>query len=255
MTAEPPAVRVFDAHFHVIDARFPVIPNQGYLPPPFTVTDYVERVGPLGVRGGAVVAGSFQGHDQTWLLDALDRLGPSYVGVAQLPDDVSDDVILDLDRRGVRAARANLRRGMATFADVARLAARVHDVAGWHIELYADATELDPEHLVRLPHVVIDHLGLRAAGLPVVRRIAERGHHVKATGFGRGDVDVARTLRAIADVNPAALLFGTDLPSTRSPRPFADGDLDLLIEVLGPELAVLAIHDNAVGLYRPCIAL
>jgi predicted TIM-barrel fold metal-dependent hydrolase len=251
MTAEPPAMRVFDAHFHIVDARFPVIVNEDYLPPPFTVTDYLERVGSLGVGGGAVVAGSYQGHDRTWLVDALDRLGPSYVGVAQLPDDVSDDEILDLDRRGVRAVRANLRRGMATLADVARLAARVHDVAGWHIELYADATEIDPEQLVRLPHVVIDHLGLRAAGLRVVRRVAERGHHVKATGFGRGDVDVAGTLRAIADVNPAALLFGTDLPSTRSPRPFVDADLDLVTDVLGPELAPLAIHDNAVALYRP----
>ena len=35
--------------------------------------------------GGAVVSGSFQGFDQSYLLDALDQLGPSFVGVTQLP--------------------------------------------------------------------------------------------------------------------------------------------------------------------------
>jgi predicted TIM-barrel fold metal-dependent hydrolase len=48
--------RVFDAHLHVIDPRFPLIPNQGYLPDPFTVEDYLEKTSALDVRGGAVVS-------------------------------------------------------------------------------------------------------------------------------------------------------------------------------------------------------
>ena len=31
---------VFDAHLHVIDPRFPLVANQGYVPDPFTVDDY-----------------------------------------------------------------------------------------------------------------------------------------------------------------------------------------------------------------------
>ena len=102
---------VFDAHFHVIDDRFPLVPNQGYLPPPFTVDDYRERVAPLGVAGGAVVSGSFQAYDQTYLVDALRRLGDGFVGVANLPGDSTDEEILALDAAGVRACRANLHRG------------------------------------------------------------------------------------------------------------------------------------------------
>ena len=51
---------IFDAHFHVIDVRFPLVPNQGYLPPEFTVDDYRARVSDLDVACGAVVYGSLQ---------------------------------------------------------------------------------------------------------------------------------------------------------------------------------------------------
>ncbi len=101
----------FDAHFHVIDPRFPLVPNRGYLPERYTVRDYLERLQEYDLRGGAVVSGSFQAFDQDYLVDALARLGPSYVGVSQLPATVSDDEILELHQAGVRAVRFNLKRG------------------------------------------------------------------------------------------------------------------------------------------------
>ena len=36
-------MRVFDTHLHIVDPRFPLVPNQGYLPDPFTVDDYRAR--------------------------------------------------------------------------------------------------------------------------------------------------------------------------------------------------------------------
>ena len=102
---------LFDAHLHVIDPRFPLVPNRGYLPNPFTAEDYMERAAPLGVVGGAVVSGSSQAFDQTYLLDALERLGPSFVGVTQLPGSVSDEQILRLHAARVRAVRFNFYRG------------------------------------------------------------------------------------------------------------------------------------------------
>ncbi len=75
----------FDAHLHVIDARFPVLANDGYLQPAFTAEDYLQRTAHLDVVGGAVVSGSFQAFDQDCLLDALARLGPGFVCLAQLP--------------------------------------------------------------------------------------------------------------------------------------------------------------------------
>jgi predicted TIM-barrel fold metal-dependent hydrolase len=233
-------VAIFDAHFHVIDVRFPLVPNQGYLPPEFTVDDYRARVWHLDVAGGAVVSGSFQAYDQTYLVDALERLGDGFVGVANLPDDLTDEEILALDAAGVRAARANLHRG-ADF-DFVRLARRVDELVGWHLEVYGDPT--DPR-LRDVPRVVIDHLGLRREALPALLKLVERGAYVKATGFGRVDLDVPATLRAIADINPAALIFGTYLPSTRAPRPFEEADVDVVRESAGER----ALWQNAADLY------
>ncbi|MFW6067181.1 MAG: amidohydrolase family protein [Myxococcota bacterium] len=246
---------IFDAHLHVVDVRFPLKPNRGYLPEPFTPADYRARVAGLGVVGGAVVSGSFHGFDQTHLEAALTDLGPGFVGVAQLPPDVSDAEILRLDALGVRGVRFNLRRGIAhSTAEVERLGRRVHDAAGWHTELYADAADLADalDALGALPKLSIDHLGLTAAGLPTVLRLVDRGARVKATGFGRVDFDVADALRRIAAVNPAAPMFGTDLPCTRAPRPFRAADVALVREALGEQGARLALHDNAAGFYlRP----
>ena len=250
----PPPGPIFDAHFHVIDARFPLVANAGYLPPPFTTYAYRAAVAPLGVGGGAIVSGSFQAFDQSYLRDALESLGPTFVGVTQLPRTAGDPEIRDLDRCGVRAVRFNLRRGGSEGIEaLEEMALRVHALVGWHAEFYADARELTDlmPRLRALPQIVIDHLGLSAEGLPIVLELVAAGAKVKATGFGRIAFGVRAALRAIADINPRALLFGTDLPSTRAPRPFATTDVALVVEALGEERARLALYDNAVALYHP----
>lgn len=143
------------------------------------------------------------------------------------------------------------RGGSAGEADLDRLARRVWDVAGWHVELYVDTAAVDVGRLAGLPKVVIDHLGMTAAGVKPLLRLVESGASVKATGFGRVDLDVVEALTAVASVNPGALLFGTDLPSTRARRPFEPSDIDLVVESLGESNARLALHDNGVALYRP----
>ncbi|MEW6477315.1 MAG: amidohydrolase family protein [Actinomycetota bacterium] len=243
---------IFDAHFHVIDHRFPLQANQGYLPEPYPVEAYRAAAEPLGVVGGAVVAGSFQAFDRAWLSAALAALGPAFVGVAQLPASVTDDEIASLDAAGVRAVRFNLYRGgSAGEADLDRLARRVWDVARWHVELYVDVATVDLARLVRLPKVVVDHLGMTTAGLEPLLHLVEAGASVKATGFGRVELEVVEALRAVAKVNPGALLFGTDLPSTRARRPFEPADIDLIVETLGEANARLALYDNGMALYRP----
>ncbi|QIN77215.1 amidohydrolase family protein [Rubrobacter marinus] len=245
---------IFDAHLHVIDPRFPLVPNRGYVPDPFTVEDYLERVEPLGVVGGAVVSGSFQAFDTSYLLDALKGLGPSFVGVAQLPVSVPDEEVLRLHEAGVRAVRFNLERGGSeTPGNLERLAKRVYEVSGWHAELYADSVHLTKleEMLARLPRLSIDHLGLSVSGFRTLLRLVERGARVKATGFGRLDFDPGAAMREISAANPDALMFGTDLPSTRARRPFRDEDVRTVIEALDEDLARKALLDNAAEFYRP----
>src|SRR5699024_5639233 len=172
------------------DPRFPLVANQGYIPEPFTVADYLTRIRSLGVVGGTVVSGSFQAHDQEYLFDALKRLGPAFVGVTQLPVTVTDDRIRELDRVGVRAVRFNFKRDAAIGPPaMSSFARRIHDLVGWHVELYVDGSDLPGlfDTLVALPKVVIDHLALSRSGLPTLLRLVEHGVSVKATGFGRLD--------------------------------------------------------------------
>jgi len=245
---------VFDAHFHVIDPRFPLVGNNGYLPDPFTVGDYLHRVDGLHVTGGAVVSGSFQEFDQTYLKNALTQLGSSFVGVTQIPADTTADEILDLDRAGVRAVRFNLYRGgSATLADVDSLARRVHDLAGWHAEFYLDAADLvdlEPT-LAALPRVSVDHLGMSDDSSGALLRLVEAGMVVKATGFGRMKVaDPDALMRSILDANPAALIFGSDLPSTRAATPFRDSDIDRVADAIGADHVGAVLATNARALYR-----
>jgi len=249
----PISLPVFDSHLHIIDPRFPLVPNQGYLPEPFTAADYAKHLAGYTLAGGAVVSGSFQVFDQGYLIDALATLGPGFVGVTQIPADTPDEEILRLNAAGVRAVRFNLRRGgSAEVNDLERVARRVFELAGWHVELYVDARELPAlrQTLRDLPAASIDHLGLSRAGFDTLLELVGDGVRVKATGFGRVDVDVPTALREINAIDPQALMFGTDLPSTRAPRPYRDADAQLVIDTLGEATARRVLCDNARDFYR-----
>jgi len=250
---QPKPYKLFDSHLHIIESGFPLVANAGFTPTIFSAQNYLQQMHPYNLVGGAIVSGSFQGFDQTYLIAALKKLGPSFVGVTQLPASVSDNEIMALNKVGVRALRFNLQRGgSAKLSELDRLARRVYDIAGWHCELYVDAAELAPlfSSLVNLPAVSIDHLGLSKAGLPILLQLAEQGVRIKATGFGRVDFDIAIALRNLHSANPEALMFGSDLPSTRAPRPFLHSDITILIDCLGETQASAVLHTNAALFYR-----
>jgi len=64
-----------------------------------------------------------------------------------------------------------------------------------------------------------------------------------------GQLQIA--LKELFSANPEALMFGTDLPSTRAPRAYEDSDLLMIIETLDPEGAEKVLYSNAVNFYRP----
>jgi predicted TIM-barrel fold metal-dependent hydrolase len=251
----------FDALLHVYDPRFTLRPNQHFTPGPFRPDDYRHQVSQLlgvaGFRpaGGAVVSPSFYGPDHEPLVDALAALGPRFVGVAQLGSDVTDDEIVRLDAAGVRATRLNLVRRVHVdeVESQLTLARRTRELVGWHLELYVRSTDL-PGLLPRLPPadaLVVDHLGLSAAGLSHLLQLARQGARIKATGFSRGDLDVLQALRALHQANPGSLVAGTDLPGTRSPQAITAADLVLLRRTFDPAALDRIVHRNAVALYRP----
>ncbi|MFK7793964.1 MAG: amidohydrolase family protein [Gammaproteobacteria bacterium] len=247
-------LKLFDAHLHIIDNRFPLESNHGYLPDAFTCADYLNRMNGYTLCGGVVVSGSFQAFDQSYLIDSLNKLGSSFVGVTQLPETVTDEELLTLNDAGVRAVRFNLKRGGSERQKYLKsMAKRVYEIVGWHVELYVDSKELADLYriLVDLPAVSIDHLGLSKVGFSTLIKLAESGVHIKATGFGRVDFDIRSVISELYSANPKSLMFGTDLPSTRALRPFSDNDYALVVDILEPEQAINVLYKNAIDFYKP----
>ena len=252
----PMRTDIFDAHCHIIDQLYPIIPNQGYTPPAYSLEDYRQQTKPLGVTAGAIVSGSFHGYDQTYLRALLPVLGPRWVGITQVPPDVPDTEIASLSSIGVRGLRFNIYRGQSdSVDDIVSLATRANIIGKWHAEIYADASALKPHvaKLSKLPQIVIDHMGLNEAGLPVILDLVDAGAKIKLTGFGRVNMNVPKAIELIAARNPNALMFGTDLPSTRAKRPFEASDIDLIKNILGPTVAIKTLWSNAVSLYKPMV--
>ncbi len=250
----PAQTDIFDAHCHIIDKHYPIVPNQGYVPPSYSIEEYRHQTIPLGITAGAIVSGSFHGYDQTYLRALLPVLGPRWVGITQVPPDVPDIEIASLSSIGVRGLRFNIYRGrIDSVDDIVALATRANSIGQWHAEIYADASALKPHvaKLSKLPQIVIDHMGMNEEGLPVILDLVDAGAKIKITGFGRVNMNVPRTIEQIATRNPNALMFGTDLPSTRAKRPFEAIDIDLIRNILGPINATKTLWSNALSLYKP----
>ena len=223
----------FDAHFHVIDSRFPLYENEGYLPPIFNTQMYQEAVKPFHIQGGALVSGSFQKFDQAYLLHALNTLGPNYVGVVNLQHHASDEMIMSLYQQRIRGVRFNLVRGGSEgVIHLAELAQRIYDLCGMHVELCVKGPQIAAyfDLFMKLPKFSIDHLGLShsASEFKLLLKLVDQGARVKASGFMRLPFDVNDALHAIHAINPHALMFGTDLPGTRASRLFNGRDVDMI---------------------------
>ncbi|MDX1706883.1 amidohydrolase family protein [Pseudidiomarina sp.] len=233
--------RIVDAHFHIYNSAYPLIENQGFLPPPFTVEDYQHRTKDLPIIGGALVSGSVQGFDHTYFSDALPKLGECFVGITNLPSSVSDAKILSLKEQGIRGVRVNLKRRVVRGLDnLVDFGERIWDLAGWHLEMYVDSREMDEvlPKLLKLPKVSIDHLGMARSGVSQIQRLAEAGGKIKASGFGRTEVNVSEAVKLLYKTNPDCLMFGTDLPSVRTERPFNFGDIETICAALDDEKAI-----------------
>ena len=226
-------MKIFDAHFHIINPNYPLIASHGYLPPKFTIEDYRERTKSMELLGGAVVSGSFQAFDQEYLIDTLNGLGDNFCGIANIPFDMPDAELDRLNQAGVVAVRFNLKRGGSEqVGHLEYLSTKLHGQYGWHTEFYMDSKDIHGlfPTLRRLPAFSIDHLGLNKIGLSELYKCVELGARIKATGFGRLNFDPVLAMKEIYKINPEALLFGTDLPSTRAKVPFSVQEIDLISE-------------------------
>ena len=221
----------FDSHFHIINPYFPLVENNGYMPSSFKVNDYLNNTKALNMVGGAVVSGSFQAFDQEYLINALQLLGDNFFGVANIPIGMSEIELQRLNNANVVAVRFNVNRGGSEKLEhVEKMSNDLFERFNWHTELYIDSKDLKvlKPVLRNIPKFSIDHLGLSADGLENLYYWVEKGVKIKATGFGRIDFNPLPVIKKIYEINPDALMFGTDLPSTRAKIPFNQTDVHLI---------------------------
>lgn len=246
-------MKLFDAHFHIINSQFPLVENNGYLPPEFTAANYIDATNNFGIAGGAIVSGSFQAFDQEYLIDALKTLGSNFLGVANIPADITQKELERLDSANVVAVRFNVKRGGSEKIEyIEKLSNYLFDKYGWHTELYIDSKDLGSLNSVlrNIPQFSIDHLGLSEDGLDDLYYWVEKGIKVKATGFGRIDFDPIAVMKTIYKINPKALMFGTDLPSTRARVPFSDKDVQLVTDNFSEDELENIFYNNALEWYK-----
>ncbi len=72
---------------------------------------------------------------------------------------------------------------------------------------------------------------------------------MKATGFGRIDFDPKQAIQELFQANPNALMFGTDLPSTRALKPFTNNDIQIIPEALDESAVDKVLFENALNFY------
>ncbi|MGN7984888.1 amidohydrolase family protein [Burkholderia sp. 22313] len=242
-----------DCHMHIYDDRFPVAAGTTLRPPNATVAQCRSLQARLGVTRNVVVTPSTYGTDNRCTLDAIRQFGDSARGVAVVDSAVSDSELRTLDRGGIRAIRFNLSYPGATTLDMlAPLAARIANL-GWHIELVVQGARLPAleHHLSALPcPLVIDHIahvpqpgGLSSDAFRAAQRLVGKGNtwvtlsgpYVDSRTGAPAYDDVEPVAKALIDMAPERMLWGTDWPhpTQKTDKPDDASMLDVIAGWIG----------------------
>lgn len=153
-----------DCHAHIFGpvSRYPFSPKRLFTPPDVTLAQYRELLTTLGIENAVLVTPSVYGMDNERQLDALNEMKGCWRGVAVVPTDVANSELERLHAGGFRGVRVNLfAKSGLMLDDLEAIAARISEFK-WHVQLHADARNLDEiaTRLRRLPvDVVFDHMG------------------------------------------------------------------------------------------------
>jgi predicted TIM-barrel fold metal-dependent hydrolase len=224
-----------DCHMHVLGPfdRYPLAAERAYNVPEAPLEAHERMKRRVGLERTVLVQASGHGFDNRAMLAALAQLGEHGRAVAVMPADSNPKDLERLHAAGVRGLRLNLvslasRHGgdpARAVLDYERLLAPL----GWHLQVFADAATLQSLEPVlrrcRL-NVVIDHMGLPDAaagiaqpGFQAMLRLMKEGHvWAKLAGADRitrasGRLrDALPFMRALAEVAPERLVWGSDWP-------------------------------------------
>ncbi len=274
-----------DAHFHVFGPieRYPAgVPNLRYPMPLAPLEDYLALAAKFGIQRQVFVQPSGYGRDNRCLEDALRAVGVEQArGIVDIDEEAPAEEFARLHELGVRGVRINvspIEPYSPTLADsmrprIERMAERCAE-RGWSLDFLAPGwltRELFQTVLKTLPvDFTIAHMGMFLAKdgvqqegfqelIDVLR--AQRGATapgrcwVKLTGVYRmstaeGFADAAPFARALADVAPDRLIWGSDYPHLSFEHVSSIGLYNLLGEWI-PDEAVRrqVMVDNPATLY------
>jgi 2-pyrone-4,6-dicarboxylate lactonase len=261
-----------DGHVHIFEqgTQYPSVPRPHYTLPDGGLAKLIRMGEATSSRRFAVVQPSFYGTNNTCMLDALDKLGPRARGVAMVEEDISDDELVRMDRRGVRALRLDLfLRAQWPLADIVSYIKRSIRRArplGWHLQFYT------PGRVVRdlIPYLdeididfVIDHMGymLESDGLAredfdsLIEVVARGPGWMKFSGPYRvakdGNYAKLRPLaRAIVEAVGHRTIWGSDWPHIPNGQMDTGSLLNLLADwVPETELRNRILSDNPARLF------
>jgi predicted TIM-barrel fold metal-dependent hydrolase len=247
--------------------RFPLVAERAYTVNEAPLEAHERMKRQVGLERTVFVQASGHGMDNRAMLAALAALGARGRGIAVVASDIPPSELKTFHKAGVRGVRLNLltlasrHRGdpVSLLDAYARLVAPL----GWHLQLFVAA-----QTLVALEGaiarcavpIVIDHMGLpdAAAGLSqpgfaALLRLVQSGKvWVKLAGADRitrstGQLrDAIPYLRALAQVAPERLVWGSDWPNigfhsgTQAQAdailPYREIDAGELLDVLGEAL-------------------
>ena len=254
---DPAYSAIIDCHCHVIDpARFPYRADTSYLPTGQEIAplDTFERVMDRdGVRR-ALIVGTFSGYgvDLSPVLDALDRGGGRYKGIAVVDNGIAASELARLKARGVVGIALNTALVDAgSYADAGDLLRKLVD-----LDLILQLQVRNDDLLDVLPMIersrvrlVIDHCGrpspVRGLEQPGFNALLELGRagraFVKLSGYGQFSLqrhphaDAWPFVAALLDAfTPDRCMWGSDWPFLRAVERIDYGPLIELAEHLLP---------------------
>lgn len=251
-----------DAHLHIIDPRFPRIPDPGApIPTRATLDDYLAARSHFGTGRAVIVQPKNFGTDNSCILDAVDRLGSAARGIAVLTPSVSDTELRELADQGVRGIRFSIWNPDNAVVGPDMIQPLAHKIAdlGWHVQVHMSGDQIlcHANLLANLPcPLVIDHMarlppaqGTSHPAYPVVRRLLDAGNTWlklsgpylnTATPESSGYFDATRVAQTFARAAPQRLVWGSDWPhTTEQDNPPDDQRLGELLTAWIPHPAML----------------
>jgi len=246
-----------DTHCHIFgpDRLYPYVPERPYTPPDAPLEMFRALHDRLGIERAVIVNATPHGRDNRVVTDAIAQSGGRYKGIANIDESFGERELAELATAGIMGCRFTFLPRLGQIPDLAafdRIVARIAPL-GWHVDLYLPASLIPAlgSRLTKLPvPYVLDHmgvvdasLGLNQPGFVALLDLVRRDEKcwVKVTcperisRAGPPFHDVVPFARALIEVAPERVLWGTDWPHPNVPVMPDDGDLVDLVPLYAPD--------------------